>query len=263
MRRISFAVLALLATTGPVFAHAHLHASTPSADSTVTAPAEVAINFSEGVEPKYSSVEVTDSRGARVDAADLHIVGADAKNVAVGLKPLAPGVYAVVWHATAVDTHKTEGRFTFTVASAAAQTMSISNPWARATSASQKVGGAFMTFTNTGAPDRLVSASSPDADSVELHQTVEQAGVMKMLPVPALALATGQTVDLKPGSYHLMIMGLKHPLTPGSSFPVTLTFEKAAPVTVSVKVMTAGASGPAMDGAPMSHGGMQMPPVKQ
>lgn len=259
MRRLCFALVALLAATGPVFAHAHLRSSTPPGGASGPAPAEVSITFSEGLEPSFSSIEVTDAAGARVDKADLHIIGGDAKMVAIGLKPLVPGPYTVVWHATSVDTHKTEGRFTFTVTSgtaAAEQTIVVQRAWARATTPSQKVGGAFLSLTNTGAADQLLSASSPIADAVELHQTVEQAGVMKMQPIPALPLAPGQTVELKPGSYHLMVMGLKHPLTPGSTFPMTLSFEKASPVTVSVTVGTAGASGPAMNHTDMDHGGM-------
>ncbi len=263
MRRLSCAIMALLATTGPTFAHAHLHASIPAADSSGPAPSELALNFSEALEPKFTTVEVTDAMGTRVDTANLHVVGGDAAHVAIGLKSLQTGVYRVVWHATAVDTHKTDGHFTFTVTAAAAQGISVQHPWARATSPSQSVGGAFLSLTNTGAADSLVSASSPDADRVELHQTVEQNGVMKMLPIPKLPLATGQTVELKPGSYHLMILGLKHPLTPGTSFPVTLNFDEAAPVTVSVDVTTAGASGPgmahgAMDHGTMNHGSMPM-----
>jgi copper(I)-binding protein len=262
MRRLSFAVMALLAMTGPVFAHAHLHASTPAADSAGPAPSELALNFTEGLETKFSNVEVTDGMGMRVDTADLHIIGSDARNVAIGLKPLSPGVYTVAWHATAVDTHKTEGRFSFTVTTAAAQGISVQHPWARATSASQTVGGAFLTLTNSGAPDSLVSASSPDADRVELHQTVEQEGVMKMLPIATLPVATGQAVELKPGSYHLMVMGLKHPLTQGTSFPLTLNFAKSPPVTVKVEVTTAGASGPGMDHGAMDHAAIQMAPMQ-
>lgn len=116
MRRILFILVALLAATGPVFAHAHLHASTPEAGGTGAASTTVEISFNEVLEPKFSTIDVTDAAGRRVDQSDLHIVDADAKRVAVGLKPLSAGVYTVVWHATSVDTHKTEGHFTFTVA---------------------------------------------------------------------------------------------------------------------------------------------------
>ncbi len=132
-------------------------------------------------------------------------------------------------------------------AQAVAQTSSITveNAWARATTASAKAGGVFLTLTSTGAPDRLVGTSSPVAGVVELHRTVNENGVMKMLPVPELALETGKTIELKPGSYHIMLIDLKQQLKSGATFPVTLRFEKAAPITATVTVTTAGASGPA------------------
>jgi methionine-rich copper-binding protein CopC len=98
-------------------AHAHLTAATPAANSTVPAsPSEVSITYTEGVEPKFSSIVVQDAAGARVDTGNAHTQAEDDKRLIVGLKPLPPGVYKVIWHATALDTHKTEGSFTFTVA---------------------------------------------------------------------------------------------------------------------------------------------------
>jgi copper(I)-binding protein len=129
-------------------------------------------------------------------------------------------------------------------------TVSVQNVWARATSSSQKVGGVFLTVTENGPADRLVAASSPVADVVQLHETINDAGVMKMRAVSGLPLATGQTVELKPGGYHLMAMGLKQPLVPGDSFPLTLMFDKAGAVRVVVTVAAAGASGPAMPAKP-------------
>ena len=138
-----------------------------------------------------------------------------------------------------------------TPALAQAPSVSVQSAWARATSASQTVGGIFLTLVDNGGPDRLVSASSPIAATLELHETVREGDVMKMRPVPVLPLASGQTVELKPGGYHLMAMGLKQPLKVGATFPVTLTFEKAGPVTVTATVGKAGASGPMMDHSAM------------
>ncbi len=116
MRRFLLACAALVAATGSAFAHAHLVSAIPAVDSTVAvAPGEVTISYTEGLEPKFSSIEVTSASGARVDKGDAHLVGTDAKRFAIGLQTLAPGVYTVTWHATSVDTHKTEGHFTFTV----------------------------------------------------------------------------------------------------------------------------------------------------
>lgn len=133
--------------------------------------------------------------------------------------------------------------------------VSVQNAWARATTASQTVGGVFLTLVGNGVPDRLVSASSPIAAMLELHETMRDGDVMQMRPVSALPIASGQTVELKPGGYHLMATGLKQPLKLGASFPVTLVFEHSAPVTAVVAVGKAGASGPMMD-----HGAMHKMP---
>jgi copper(I)-binding protein len=136
--------------------------------------------------------------------------------------------------------------------------ITVEHAWARATAPSQHVGGVFLTLTDHGAADQLVGAASPISETVELHETVSDNGVMKMRPVPVLALDTGKSLELKPGSYHLMVMGLKQQLKQGDTFPVTLTFAHAAPITVTVTVEAAGAMG----GMNMEHGsmgGMAMP----
>lgn len=116
MRLVLTAALALCGHVGAAQAHAHLRTATPAAESTVQAsPPEVAIAFTEGVEPRFSTIEVQDAAGRRVDRNDVHTAAADNKVLSVGLPQLAPGLYTVVWHATAVDTHKTEGKFQFTV----------------------------------------------------------------------------------------------------------------------------------------------------
>jgi copper(I)-binding protein len=129
---------------------------------------------------------------------------------------------------------------------ASAQPVQVDKAWARATAAGAMSGGIFLTVTDTGAPDRLVGASTPVAATAELHETVNDNGVMRMRPVAGLPLETGGTVVLKPGSYHVMLMGLRQQLKPGDSFPVTLMFEKAGAVTATVMVGTAGASEPPM-----------------
>jgi copper(I)-binding protein len=132
-------------------------------------------------------------------------------------------------------------------------TVQVDHAWARATAAGAKAGGVFLTVTDTGAPDRLVGASTPVAAVAEVHETINDNGVMRMRPVPGLPLEAGKPVVLKPGSYHVMLMGLKQQLKPGDTFPVTLTFEKAPPATAIVTVGTAGAS------EPPAGGTMKMP----
>jgi copper(I)-binding protein len=125
-----------------------------------------------------------------------------------------------------------------------AQPIEVQNAWARATAAGAKAGGVFLTITDKGGPDRLVGASTPVAAVAEVHETVNDNGVMRMRPISALPLQPGQPVVLKPGGYHLMLMGLKRQLKDGETFPVTLNFEKAGSITTTVHVAKAGAMGP-------------------
>ena len=129
-------------------------------------------------------------------------------------------------------------------ARAQAPVVEVSAAWARATTSSARVGGAFLTLTAIGAPDRIVSGSTPVAERVELHVTLNDAGIMRMRPVEELVVTLGEPTVLKPGGPHIMLMGLKRPLTRGDSFPMTITFAKAPPVTVTVTVQAAGAAGP-------------------
>ncbi len=111
------ASLAVLLAASPAWSHALLKAATPAVGSTVASPpAAVAITFSEGVEPSFSAIAVTDAAGARVDSGAVHLGPGGNTELLADLKPLKPGSYAVAWHATSVDTHKTEGQYTFTVA---------------------------------------------------------------------------------------------------------------------------------------------------
>lgn len=132
----------------------------------------------------------------------------------------------------------------------------VSDAWARATPGAGSTGAAYLTVTDQGAPDDLVGASTPVAAKAQLHQTKGDNGVMRMLPVPDLALASGRPVTFAPGGYHLMLTGLKQPLRKGDSFPLTLTFAHAPPVTVQVRVEGVGATEPTPSDMPgMDMGG--------
>jgi copper(I)-binding protein len=122
--------------------------------------------------------------------------------------------------------------------------------WARPTMGAGSSGAVYFTVTDKGAPDQLVGATTPVAATAGVHETIDDHGVMKMRPVPSLALEPGKPVTLKPGGYHIMLTGLKAPLKAGDSFPLTLTFARAAPVTVTAKVE-------AMSGPAQNHGAMQ------
>lgn len=109
-------------------------------------------------------------------------------------------------------------------AQAQSPAVKVDDPWVRATVAPQKVTGAFMQLT-AAKPMKVVAASSPVAAAVEIHEMKMEDGVMKMRAVDALPLPAGQAVALKPGSYHVMLMGLKAPIKAGETVPLTLTVE--------------------------------------
>jgi copper resistance protein C len=111
--------LAALVAGSPVAADAHalLRKASPAVGSTLkTAPVELSIVFSEAVEPAFSSIVVRDGGGTEMQTGVAHAAAGNVKLLAVGLKPLPAGTFAVVWHVTSVDTHKTEGKYSFTVA---------------------------------------------------------------------------------------------------------------------------------------------------
>ncbi len=113
--RYALSALVLLALTSQASAHAFLKTATPAVGGQVhQPPVEVAITFTEGVEPKFSSISVKSAAGQVVDNGAPHLEGGDTV-LAVPLTALQPGTYTVTWHATATDTHKTEGNYTFTV----------------------------------------------------------------------------------------------------------------------------------------------------
>jgi hypothetical protein len=120
----------------------------------------------------------------------------------------------------------------------------IEAPWARSTPTEAKNGAAYFTIVNGGtAADTLLSAASPIAATAELHRTVDENGVMKMLSVQSVPVKAGGKAIFKPGSYHVMLVGLKAPLADGQSFPLTLTFEHAGKIDVTVKVLKSAPAG--------------------
>lgn len=126
--------------------------------------------------------------------------------------------------------------------------LTLKHPWTRATAG--KVGAGFVEIVNTGkAADQLLSASSSAADKVEIHTMSMDGGIMRMRPLPnGVAVPAGATTRLQPGGNHLMLIGLKAPLTEGKMVPLTLNFAKAGPVKVMLKVEAAGAATPAPAG---------------
>jgi len=119
--------------------------------------------------------------------------------------------------------------------------MVIDHPWSRATPEGAKVAAGYMVIRNAGSsPDRLVSVTTQIADKAEVHEmAVDANGVMTMRPLTeGLEIAAGGEAELKPGSYHLMFMGLKQPVKEGEAFQATLTFENAGTVDVEFAVQS-------------------------
>jgi periplasmic copper chaperone A len=122
----------------------------------------------------------------------------------------------------------------------------ISQAWSRATPNGAKIAGGYLTIENKGtAPDKLIGGSGDIAGKVEVHEMSVNNGVMTMRPLDkGLAIEPGKTVKLAPGGYHLMMFDLKGPLKQGEKVPVTLEFEKAGKVNLSLDVQGVGAQAP-------------------
>jgi copper(I)-binding protein len=114
----------------------------------------------------------------------------------------------------------------------------IETPWVRATPTGAQVAGGYMKIENTGKePDRLIGGTTSVAGKFEIHEMKMDGGVMRMRELPkGLELKPGERVELKPGSYHLMLMGLKQPLKDGDKVTGTLMFEKAGKVEIEYAV---------------------------
>jgi copper(I)-binding protein len=122
--------------------------------------------------------------------------------------------------------------------------LQISQPWTRATPKGAAVAGGYLKITNTGTtPDRLLGGSTDVAKRFEVHEMSMDNGVMKMRELKGgLEIPPGATVELKPGSYHIMMQELVHPLAKGERVKATLTFEKAGKGDVEFAVEAIGAS---------------------
>jgi copper resistance protein C len=108
-----FSLFVVASVPGAAQAHAFLDHASPLVGSTVpSAPHDVTLSFTQSLEPAFSTVEVTDASGARVDQGKATVTGS---TMSIGLKSLPAGSYKVHWHALSVDTHTTQGTFTFHV----------------------------------------------------------------------------------------------------------------------------------------------------
>lgn len=129
----------------------------------------------------------------------------------------------------------------------------VEQAWARATPGLAKNGGAYFVAKNGGKmADRIIGVTADVSAKTELHTHINDNGVMRMRQVDGVDVPAGGEVAFKPGSYHIMFIGLHKPLKKGETFTVTLTFEKAGKKTVDVTVMGVGAM---KGGMKHGHGG--------
>ena len=113
----------------------------------------------------------------------------------------------------------------------------VDGSWARASIGGSKVSAVYLAITNRGgSPDRLVGAAAERADHTMIHRSVVEDGVMKMRHVGAIGIPPGESVRLEPGGLHMMLMGVSPPLEAGERISVTLVFERAGEVVLSVPV---------------------------
>jgi copper(I)-binding protein len=121
----------------------------------------------------------------------------------------------------------------------------IRHPWSRATPPGAKVGVGYMEIRNRGAqPERLLGASSPLAQRVEMHVTRSEGDVMRMRQVQSFEIPAGERVEPGPGGGHLMLVDLARPLKKGERVPLTLRFERAGEIAVEMEVQELGSRHP-------------------
>ena len=116
MRSIAVSAMAILALMSSALAHAFLErASPPVGSESAVAPPELSITFTEGVEAAFSTIEVRDAAGSGVPIGKPHLASDNKRTLVVELPKIGAGTYTVIWHATSVDTHKTEGTYRFSI----------------------------------------------------------------------------------------------------------------------------------------------------
>jgi hypothetical protein len=127
------------------------------------------------------------------------------------------------------------------VSANAADSLIVSEVWARATPPSAEVGAAYFTLENlAGTPDTLIAVASPVASRTEMHTHSMQDGMMMMMQLESVEVPAGGVVEFKPGGNHIMFIGLERPLVEGERFPMTLQFEHAGLVELIVEVRGIG-----------------------
>ena len=151
----------------------------------------------------------------------------------------AAGLVALVWVSAPQAQNRGDGAYKL-------GSLTFEAPWARI-GRGARAGAAYLRIVNAGAEaDRLIAASSPVAERVELHSHKMQDGVMRMRRIDAVPVPAGEAAELKPGGDHVMLIGLAGPPEQGGTFPLTLIFQKAGRIAVPVAVRPIAARGPGM-----------------
>ncbi|MEQ8506510.1 MAG: copper chaperone PCu(A)C [Rhodospirillales bacterium] len=161
-----------------------------------------------------------------------------------GILPLA--AFVLLSFPAASQAHDMKSHGAMEKSATAEQGIAVSGAWARPTIAKMRISAAYFQASLTGeGEDKLVGVKTDIAARAELHEHVMEGTIARMRPVAEVALAAGSPVVFKPGGYHVMLFDLKQALAEGDSFPMSLVFEKAGDVPVTVQVMKKAA---------MSHG---------
>jgi copper(I)-binding protein len=127
----------------------------------------------------------------------------------------------------------------------APQAVAVNDAWARATPPGVAVAAVYLTLVGGSRDDRLVGAATPRAAMAQIHVVAESAGMAQMRPTEAVDVPAHGSVALAPQGTHIMLMDLPRPLVAGERFPLTLQFEQAGRIDVSVEVRAPGAAPPA------------------
>lgn len=132
--------------------------------------------------------------------------------------------------------------FSAGVLAGAADNVSVQDPYVRLAPPNAAATAAFMVIRNTGDKDvKVVKADNPVSKATELHTHLNEGGVMKMRPVPAIEIRAKGEAVLRPGGLHVMMIDLKVPMKEGDSVPITLTFDDGSSKQVDAKVLRATA----------------------
>jgi len=124
-----------------------------------------------------------------------------------------------------------------TAYAAVKEDITVSNAYVRATPPGKTMTAAFLKLENTSDQEhRLIAVDSSAAGTTELHQTVNEQGLLKMRPVTEMTIAAHSTQELQPGGYHIMLVDLKQPLKIGQTIPLTLSFASGEKLTLKIPV---------------------------